>query len=269
MAKVICITNQKGGVGKTTTTHNVGAGLARKKYRVLMIDMDPQGNLTQGVGLDKPENTIYEVMMEGNELPAYKILDDLWIIPANKSLANFERDLAGEPGGQAILGELIEPYKAKFDVLLIDCPPSLNLLTLNAMATADYVIIPIYAQRYSEEGLYMTINTFEKMKKRVNKNLALGGVVFTRFIERGVLARNKKKKIKGRLGSVVFNTFIRENVALQEAPDFGFDIFTYEDMKKENSKWYFKQSNGMIDYQTLTDEIVKRFKLNSKAYVKL
>lgn len=265
MGKVICVTNQKGGVGKTTTTHNAGAGLARLGFKVLLIDFDPQGNLTSGVGLENPENTVYQALREGEgKMPLFKVSENLWIVPANRTLANFEKEMSGEPGPHTFLTELIEPYKPKLDVIIIDCPPTLNLLTINAMSASDFVLIPIHAQKYSEEGLFMTMDTLEKVRKRVNAKLKLGGIVFTRLIERRVLARSKKREIKRKYGDRVLDTFIRENVALQEAPDFGLDVFAYEEMKKEKTKWYFATSNGALDYEALVKELVTRLKLNSK-----
>ena len=247
-AKVIAISNHKGGVGKTTSAVNIGAGLSsgNKCKQVLLIDLDPQSNLTQSLGIT-PEATIYGALTGEYPLTPIEITPKLHLIASTLDLSGAEVELNNEAGREFILRDLIDPLKKNYDYILIDCPPSLGLLTLNAFTAADEVYIPLQTQYLALQGLTKIIEVIDKVKKRLNKKLSIGGVILTQFDSRKVLDKDVVSSVLEHFKDKVFNTKIRNNVSLAEAPSVGQDIFRY------NAK-----STGAEDYLSLCEEIMER-----------
>ena len=246
MSKVISLSNHKGGVGKTTSTINIGAGLNRLKKKVLLIDLDPQANLSQSLGIEEPERTIYGALKGEYKLEPMEIIPGLDLIPSTLDLSGAEIELSGEAGREYILKELIDPLRGSYDYILIDSPPSLGLLTINAFTASDEVYIPLQAQYLALQGLTKLMEVIAKIKSRLNKDLKVGGVFVTQYDNRKVLNRNVVETIKSHYKDQVFKTAIRDNIALAEAPTQGLDIFRY------NPKSY-----GAEDYLSLCKEILK------------
>ena len=246
MSKVISLSNHKGGVGKTTSTINIGAGLNRLKKKVLLIDLDPQANLSQSLGIIEPGKTIYGALKGEYKLEPLEIMPGLDLIPSTLDLSGAEVELSGEPGREYILKELIDPLRGSYDYILIDSPPSLGLLTINAFTASDEVYIPLQAQYLALQGLTKLMEVIDKIKSRLNKTLKVGGVFVTQYDNRKVLNRNVVETIKSHYKDQVFKTAIRDNIALAEAPTQGLDIFRY------NLKSY-----GAEDYLSLCKEITK------------
>jgi chromosome partitioning protein len=247
MSKVISISNHKGGVGKTTSAINIGAGLNKLGKKVLLIDLDPQANLSQSLGLIEPERNIYGALRGEYKLQAIEILKGLDVVPSTLDLSGAEVEMSGEAGREYILRELIEPIRASYDYILIDSPPSLGLLTINAFTASDLVFIPLQAQYLALQGLTKIIEVVDKIKKRLNKELRVGGVFITQYDSRKVLNRDVVSTIEAHFKDEVFKTRVRDNIALAEAPVKGVDIFRY------NPKSY-----GAEDYLSLSKEILKR-----------
>jgi len=247
MSKVISISNHKGGVGKTTSTINIGAGLNKLGKTVLLIDLDPQANLSQSLGLIDQERNIYGAIRGEYKLEPIEVLKGLHIIPSTLDLSGAEIELSGEAGREYILRELIEPLRRSYDYILIDSPPSLGLLTINAFTASDEVFIPLQAQYLALQGLSKLMEVVEKIKKRLNKGLTVGGVFITQYDNRKVLNRDVVATIQAHFKNEVFKTKIRDNVALAEAPAQGLDIFRYQ-----------AKSYGAEDYLALCKEIIKR-----------
>ena len=254
MSYVLTLANQKGGVGKTTTAVNLAAFLGKKKKKVLVLDLDPQGNATSGLGIDKGEleSTIYDVLV--NEEP---IADSIWessaenvsICPTNINLAGAEIELVNVMSRENVLKEALKPVKDDYDYILIDCPPSLSILTINALTASDGVIIPIQGEYYALEGLTQLIDTINIVKKKLNKNLSILGVVLTMFDRRTQLTRQVQEEVDNYFGDKVFNTVIPRNVRLAEAPSHGVAILDYD-----------KSSKGAKAYEALAAEVIKRTK---------
>ena len=247
MSKVISISNHKGGVGKTTSTINIGAGLNKLGKTVLLIDLDPQANLSQSLGLIDQERNIYGAIRGEYKLEPIEVLKGLHIIPSTLDLSGAEIELSGEAGREYILRELIEPLRRSYDYILIDSPPSLGLLTINAFTASDEVFIPLQAQYLALQGLSKLMEVVEKIKKRLNKGITVGGVFITQYDNRKVLNRDVVSTIQAHFKNEVFKTKIRDNVALAEAPAQGLDIFRYQ-----------AKSYGAEDYLALCKEIIKR-----------
>lgn len=247
--KIISISNHKGGVGKTTSALNIGAGLNKLKKRVLLIDLDPQANLTQSLGIQEPEQTIYGSLRGKYKLSPISISKGFDIIPSDLDLSAAEMEMSTEPGREYILKELLEPLADQYDYVVIDCPPSLGILTINSFTASDEVLIPLQAQFLALKGITNLIGLINKIKARLNNNLNLGGVFITQYDGRKVLNKDIATAINQSLKDKVFKTMIRDNVALAEAPTQGQDIFRY------NSK-----SNGAEDYLALCKEILKKIK---------
>jgi len=247
MSKLIAISNHKGGVGKTTSAINIGAGLNKLGKTVLLIDLDPQANLSQSLGIIEQERNIYGSLRGEYKLEPIRILKGLDLIPSTLDLSGAEVELSGEAGREYILRELIEPLRSSYDYILIDSPPSLGLLTINAFTASDEILIPLQAQYLALQGLAKLIEVVEKIKKRLNKDLRIGGVIVTQYDSRKVLNRDVVDTIEAHFKEDVFKTKIRDNIALAEAPAQGLDIFRY------NPKSY-----GAEDYLALCKEIIKR-----------
>ncbi len=247
MGHIISLLNHKGGVGKTTSAINIGAGLVENGKRALLIDLDPQANLTLSLGAPRIAETIYEAMKGEAPLTPYTVREGLDIIVSTLDLSGAEMELINEAGREFILRELFEPVRDKYDYILIDCPPSLGLLTLNALTCSDYVYIPLQTQFLALQGLAKIKQVINKVKLRLNKKLEIGGVIATMYDNRKVLNRDVVETMKKYFGDTVFKTMIRDNVSLAEAPAKRKDIFIYS-----------PNSIGAKDYMALCQEILER-----------
>ena len=252
MGRTIAIANQKGGVGKTTTAINLSAALAEKGKKTLAIDSDPQGNLTSGFGIEKNnlENTIYELLLGEcsiEDCVIKNIYPNLSILPSNVNLAAAEIEMIGVEKKEFKLKQEVDWLKDDYDFIIIDCPPSLNLLTVNAMTTADSVIVPIQCEFYALEGLSQLIYTINLVKKRLNSKLVMDGVVFTMYDTRTNLSAQVVENVKDNLKQNVYQTLIPRNVRLAEAPSYGKPISKYD-----------PRSVGAERYEALAEEIIKQ-----------
>ena len=244
MSKVISISNHKGGVGKTTSAINIGAGLNNLGKKVLLIDLDPQANLSQSLGLIDEEVNIYGALRGEYNLQPIEIAKGLDVIPSTLDLSGAEIEMSGEAGREYILRELIDPIRASYDYIIIDSPPSLGLLTLNSFVASDIVLIPLQAQYLALQGVAKLVEVIDKIKKRLNKELRIGGVFITQYDHRKVLNRDVVETIEAHFKEKVFKTKVRDNIALAEAPTQGVDIFRYS-----------PKSYGAEDYLNLSKEI--------------
>jgi chromosome partitioning protein len=246
MTRVISISNHKGGVGKTTSAINIGAGLNKLGKKVLLIDLDPQANLSQSLGVIEPERNIYRALRGDFPLEPVEVIKGLDLIASTLDLSGAEIEIASEAGREYILKELIEPLRGSYDFIIIDSPPSLGLLTLNAFVASDLVFIPIQAQYLALQGVAKLVEVIDKIQKRLNKELQIGGVFITQYDKRKVLNRDVVATIEGYFKEKLFKTKLRDNIALAEAPTQGVDIFRYQ-----------PKSNGAEDYLKLCREILK------------
>lgn len=251
MGKIIAIANQKGGVGKTTTTINLSAAMAEQGKKVLVIDMDPQGNTTSGFGMDKNErdNTVYELMLGEKEIHdciQKNIEAGVDLLPANVNLAAAEIELIDEKGKEYILKKEADKVKEEYDYVIIDCPPSLSMLTINAMTTADTVLVPIQCEYYALEGLSQLMRTVALVKERLNQKLGIEGIVFTMYDGRTNLSLQVVENVKNHIQERVFKTIIPRNIRLSEAPSYGKPINLYE-----------PRSAGAEAYRLLAEEIME------------
>ena len=252
MGRIIAVANQKGGVGKTTTTINLSACLAEQGEKVLVIDMDPQGNTTSGFGVDKNDldDTIYELLIgesDVQECIIENVMENLSLIPSNVNLSGAEIELIGVNRKEYILREQIHPLRDQYDFIIIDCPPSLIILTINSMTTADSVLVPIQCEYYALEGLSQLMHTITLVKKRLNPELEMEGVVFTMFDARRNLSLQVVENVRANLKENVYNTIIPRNVRLAEAPSHGMPINLYD-----------PRSVGAESYRMLAEEVRNR-----------
>lgn len=252
MGRIIAVANQKGGVGKTTTTINLSACLAEQGQKVLVIDVDPQGNTTSGLGIDKnnTENTVYELMLREASIDdcIYKsVMDDLDVIPSNVNLAGAEIDLIDIDDREYILKKIVNSLKEKYDFILLDCPPSLSMLTVNAMTAANTVLVPIQCEYYALEGLSQLIRTINLVKQKLNPELEIEGVVFTMYDARTNLSLQVVENVKANLKQTVYKTIIPRNIRLAEAPSHGLPINLYD-----------SKSAGAESYRLLAEEVIHR-----------
>ena len=244
--KKIVIANHKGGVGKTTSSINISAGLAKKGKNVLIIDTDPQSNLTESFGIFDPVKDLYHSFSKGDPLPIINVKKNLSIVPNSLNFSGIELEIAGRMPREIILKELMAGLDKTYDYCIIDCPPSLGLITLNALVAADEVYIPMEAEFLAYRGIDSIVGIINLVKKHFNPGLKIKGVFFTKYNEQRVLTKEIKNQIKGYFGDNLMKTTIRVNVALAEAQSSGKDIFEYD-----------PNSNGAKDYMSLVNEITK------------
>ncbi len=252
MDRIIAIANQKGGVGKTTTAINLSACLAEKGKKVLAIDMDPQGNMTSGLGVDKDqvEYTVYDLIIgeKGiDDVICRDVLDHLDVLPTNINLSAAEIELIGIENKEYIIRNEVHKIKDQYDFIIIDCPPSLNMLTINAMTTANTVLVPIQCEHHALEGLSQLIHTIELVKERLNPELKLEGVVFTMYDARTNLSLQVVENVKDNLHQSIYKTIIPRNIRLAEAPSYGMPINLYD-----------SRSTGAESYRLLAEEVIQK-----------
>ncbi|WP_414042053.1 ParA family protein [Macrococcus animalis] len=251
MTKILAIANQKGGVGKTTTSVNLSAALAELGKKVLLVDTDPQGNATSGVGVDKNnvENSVYDMLVEDvniNKCVLETSLDHLYIIPANIALAGAEIELVSAMSREVRLKYAFKELEIDFDYIIIDCPPSLGLLTINSFTAANGIIIPVQCEYYALEGLSQLLNTIRLVQRHLNQSLEIEGVLLTMLDARTNLGNDVIAEVKDHFGEKVYDTIIPRNVRLSEAPSHGQPINVYD-----------ARSTGAKTYKSLAEEVVK------------
>jgi len=261
--RILALANQKGGVGKTTTTINLGTGLAQSGRTCLVIDLDPQGNASTGLGLQSAERTQTTYDALGSGTPLEEIItpteiEGLSIAPASVDLSGIDAELIDDPQRAQKLKSLIEnplnPLTNQYDYILIDCPPSLNLLTINAMAAADGILVPLQCEFFALEGLTQLIGTVQQVQGTLNPSLRISGIVLTMYDRRNRLSSQVAEDVRENLGDVVFNTMIPRNVRLSEAPSYGLPVMIYD-----------AECAGSLAYKALTEEFLSRDKANLTA----
>lgn len=256
MGRIVAIANQKGGVGKTTTAISLGAALAALDRLVLLVDLDPQANATSGLGFSKrqEEGNAYTVLMGENAASAVRPTEfpNLWLLPSSRDLVGAEVELVGRPDREQHLRLALEPLRERYEFLFVDCPPSLSLLTVNALTAADSLLVPIQTEYFALEGVTELLDTVERVRLTFNPLLAVEGILLTMYDERTNLARQVTEDIRGHLGGLVYETVIPRNVRLGEAPSFGKPVLSY-DIK----------SKGAEAYISLAREFLKRRKASS------
>lgn len=252
MTKIIAVANQKGGVGKTTTSVNLAASLAAMKRKVLIIDMDPQGNATTGMGLDKHEQDVMfsEVLLEGRSIKtAIQPIAEttMFMLPGGPCMTEVEIGLMGEDNREYRLREMLSPIKDDYDYIIIDCPPSLNMLTVNALVAANGIMIPMQCEYYALEGLSALMNSVETIREASNPNLEITGLLRTMYDPRNNLARDVSSQLTEYFGKKLYNTSIPRNVRLAEAPSHGLPVLSYD-----------KSSRGALAYLAMAAEMIRK-----------
>ncbi len=252
MERIIAVANQKGGVGKTTTAINLSSCLSALGKKVLAIDMDPQGNMTSGLGVDKDEveYTVYDLILGETNIQnaiVKDVIENLDVLPTNIDLAAAEIELIGVDEKEFIIKKAVEGVKDNYDFIVIDCPPSLSMLTINAMTTANSVLVPIQCEYYALEGLSQLIHTIELVKERLNPDLSIEGVVFTMYDARTNLSLQVVENVKDNLQQSIYKTIIPRNIRLAEAPSHGLPINLYD-----------AKSTGAESYMLLAEEVINK-----------
>jgi chromosome partitioning protein len=243
--KTIAIINHKGGTGKTTSTLNIGAGLARLHKKTLLIDIDPQSNLTEGLGLRDVQESIYDSIKNDTPLPITSLSEYLDIVPSSLDLLGAEIELVSRLGRETILKRLLKAVEGKYEYILIDCAPALGMLTVNALVAADTVLIPLEAEYFAYRGIDRLVSIITDVRAHYNEDLTIGGVFITKINPRRVITEQITESIKKYFNDKLFTTSIRINVSLVEAQLKGIDVFEYA-----------PQSNAALDYASLVDEIL-------------
>lgn len=245
--KTISIMNHKGGTGKTTSTINIGAGLAKKGLKVLLMDLDSQANLTEGLGIREAEVSVYDSIRESKKLPILHITENLDLVPSSIDLLGAEMEIVSKIGREQIIHKLLKPVRSDYDFIIIDCPPSVGLLTVNAMVASDTILIPLQGEYFAYKGVDRLLGIVKEVRENLNDKLEIGGVFITQINPNRILTKTIVEKLTEDLQEKVFETKIRMNVALAEAQLQGQSIFDYA-----------PDSNGAKDYEMLVDEILSK-----------
>lgn len=242
--RIIAIANHKGGVGKTTSVMNIGAALAQRGKKVLLVDLDAQANLTTSMLGEEPQISIYNAIVNDEALPIHHIADNIHLVPSSLDMAGAELEISARMSREYLLKDLLDPVADNYDYVLLDCSPSLGIITLNALTACTDLFIPLTAEALPSKGLTKLLDIVDNVKKRLNRHIRLSGVIITRY-ERSKLSQMVEEMLREKFGSVVFTTKIRKNIAIAEAPLYTQDVISYA-----------KDSNGAKDYQDLADEII-------------
>ncbi len=245
--QTISIMNHKGGTGKTTSSINIGAGLARKGHKVLLLDIDSQANLTEGLGIADPELSVYDSIRENKNLPIINIGENLDLVPSSIDLLGAEMEIVSKIGREQIINKLLNPIRPNYDYIIIDCPPSVGLLTVNAMVASDTILLPLQGEYFAYKGVDRLLGIVQEVKENLNEKLEIGGVFITQINPNRILTKTIVEKLTEDLKEKVFETKIRINVALAEAQLQGQTIFDYA-----------PESNGAKDYEMLVEEILSK-----------